>query len=564
MTGAPALPPTVVGSHGSVDNRVITAPLVDPANASTATTGKLRPVVAFVFPIASGHINPSFALARRLAEEHGVAVHYLTANEFEAPIISTGATFHDFRDWQGELWGSEEAKRKNDFMQDVFNRLMTESGITNIPEITGGGPIRVWRFLRYVMAAKAAPGTRRFLQHVGAQAVVYDPIINLDAVVAARSLAIPAVSLLTTAGPGSMLGISANFVEEAELTAKLAPTLKAHVDAVQELNDAYSLEPPLSIVELAPYVEHMSLDVNLVTTTKDLADPCPEWLEEALASYGVSFKYVGPLFDVEGAARAGGHKTPAAGGIDSAPSEDNDDDGRLATSFSEPELLVKVREAKSRGAKVIYASLGTVLTGASEMLGWNAPYSMDGVQTITGKELCQASWKAVFQEFGSDEDQHEWLIVVSLGWQPDALKAIKVPKNAVCMEYIPQVDLLRAGVDLFLTHGGQNSFMESIAYGTPVVVCPGFADQPINGAKAERLGIGRMVPRAAEGCADQYCSAVAEALRSTTASGTYSRLKTRPQGRQCSLARFITLKFPFHTAKLKTDFLVDAEGRYSP
>eukprot|EP00438_Fugacium_kawagutii_P024466 Skav208080 [mRNA] locus=scaffold1800:148423:148971:- [translate_table: standard] len=60
---------------------------------------------------------------------------------------------------------------------------------------------------------------------------------------------------------------------------------------------------------------------------------------------------------------------------------------------------------------------------------------------------------------------------------------------------MPQVDLLKAGVDLFLTHGGQNSFMESLSVGTPVVVCPGFADQPVNAQKAVDLGVGLQVTR---------------------------------------------------------------------
>ena len=58
-----------------------------------------------------------------------------------------------------------------------------------------------------------------------------------------------------------------------------------------------------------------------------------------------------------------------------------------------------------------------------------------------------------------------------------------------------QVDLLKAGVDLFLTHGGQNSFMESLSTGVPVVVCPGFGDQPVNAQKAVDLGVGLKVDR---------------------------------------------------------------------
>lgn len=47
----------------------------------------------------------------------------------------------------------------------------------------------------------------------------------------------------------------------------------------------------------------------------------------------------------------------------------------------------------------------------------------------------------------------------------------------------------------FLTHGGQNSFNEALAYGTPLLVCPGFGDQPMNAAKAVRLGVGLKVDK---------------------------------------------------------------------
>merc|ERR1719384_2289251 len=69
------------------------------------------------------------------------------------------------------------------------------------------------------------------------------------------------------------------------------------------------------------------------------------------------------------------------------------------------------------------------------------------------------------------------------------------PANAICAPELPQVDLLKAGVDLFLTHGGQNSFTEALSTSTPLVVCPGFADQPVNAQKAVDMGIGLKVDR---------------------------------------------------------------------
>ena len=114
---------------------------------------------------------------------------------------------------------------------------------------------------------------------------------------------------------------------------------------------------------------------------------------------------------------------------------------------------------------------------------------------MTGKELCQAAWAGLFDAFGTDNAGAGPLLLVSLGPQPDALENLVAPANAVCLPVMPQVDILKEGVDLFLTHGGQNSFMESLSTGAPVVVCPGFADQPVNAQKAVQLGVGLQIER---------------------------------------------------------------------
>ena len=157
------------------------------------------------------------------------------------------------------------------------------------------------------------------------------------------------------------------------------------------------------------------------------------------------------------------------------------------------ELLESVKAAKAAGRRVIFASMGTVITGDSLDFGWDVKLQSNSGQRkgLTGKQLCQAAWSGVFDAFGDSET----LLVVSVGPQPDALEGLDVPSNALCRASVPQVDLLQAGVDLFLTHGGQNSFTESLSAGVPVVVCPGFGDQPVNAEKAVELGVGLQVPR---------------------------------------------------------------------
>jgi UDP:flavonoid glycosyltransferase YjiC (YdhE family) len=107
------------------------------------------------------------------------------------------------------------------------------------------------------------------------------------------------------------------------------------------------------------------------------------------------------------------------------------------------------------------------------------------------------------------------------------------------MPALQQVDILKAGVDLFLTHGGQNSFTEALSEGVPLVVCPGFGDQPVNARKAVDLGVGLQVERPvpADGQESQaawtYRSSVCAALQevfsersfAVSASGCSERLR---------------------------------------
>lgn len=226
--------------------------------------------------------------------------------------------------------------------------------------------------------------------------------------------------------------------------------------------------------------------LTLVTTCQDLQDPMDE--EVAKAYVNVPVVAVGPLLDVQGAVRAAGHKFETESSVASAE-ESND---------AQHTSLAEVQAAKSAGRKIVLVSMGTVITGDSPDLGWNArPFNGTERKGLSGRELCQAAWAGAFDAFGvfGEVAGTAPLLVVGLGPQADALDGMTVPDNAVCMPVLQQVDLLKAGVDLFLTHGGQNSFTEALSEGVPVVVCPGFGDQAVNAQKAEDLGVGLQVER---------------------------------------------------------------------
>jgi len=167
--------------------------------------------------------------------------------------------------------------------------------------------------------------------------------------------------------------------------------------------------------------------------------------------------------------------------------------------------------------------MGTVLTSNHCVMGWN---TRSGLDSIVNKDLCQATWLGTFDAFAEDPDA---LIIASVGSQADALEGIMAPPNAICVASFPQVDLLREHIDLFVTHGGQNSFTEAMANGTPVVVCPGFGDQHVNARKAVELGVGLKVDRpmvAADQekfAASEYRSKVCEAAKTVISNTCFKR-----------------------------------------
>lgn len=432
---------------------------------------------AFVFPLASGHINPSLGVARCLVER-GHSVHYLCRPQMQAAIEDTGAKFHSEIDVQPELYVGREPD-----MIGAIASLQDEYGLTS------QGYVRGRMILKEIMSEMMLPGTLRWLQEIGADVVVCDPLINLEAPLAAKLAGLPCASILTIAGPGAGQPAWQNILDAAGLTVEQMLEQRRQFeplrDCLQRLNARglpLGVEDTLKPVGLLPAMALSQL--TLVTTCEFLADPYPADLREAYDRAGANFAFVGPLLDKPGAKRAAGLR------FDTSLHKDNED----ASSEQDPVELVQ--EARKAGRKVVLASLGTMVTGDNKQLGWSArPVVAGEPRGLTGKELCQAAWAGVFDAFGSDSSEAGPLILVALGPQPDALDELTAPPNAFCALSLPQVDVLRAGVDVFLQHGGQNSFMEALSTSVPMVVCPGFGDQIENAAKAESLGVGLKVDR---------------------------------------------------------------------
>ncbi|XP_063475543.1 UDP-glucuronosyltransferase 3A2-like [Symphalangus syndactylus] len=70
-------------------------------------------------------------------------------------------------------------------------------------------------------------------------------------------------------------------------------------------------------------------------------------------------------------------------------------------------------------------------------------------------------------------------------------KDVHLAANVKTVDWLPQSDLLaHPSIRLFVTHGGQNSIMEAIQHGVPMVGIPLFGDQPENMVRVEAKKFG--------------------------------------------------------------------------
>ncbi|CAJ0572555.1 unnamed protein product, partial [Mesorhabditis spiculigera] len=108
--------------------------------------------------------------------------------------------------------------------------------------------------------------------------------------------------------------------------------------------------------------------------------------------------------------------------------------------------------------------------------------------SVANATMMPRSWKeslmAAFAEFP------EYHFVMR--YAADDIESIR-PKNVKLTKWIPQADLLKHPKTIgFITHGGYNSYQETILAGKPMIAIALFGDQYRNGRMAEQLGFGLM------------------------------------------------------------------------
>jgi hypothetical protein len=445
---------------------------------------------AFIFPPASGHFNASVPVAKSLVGA-GHAVHYLSQEPMRAAVEGAGAVFHSDIAHKVELYTDERGEA-------AYSPLMLVKELG----LEAEHPIVAIYKTGLLMEELSVPGVLRWLHEVEPDVIFYNPELCAEVSRAAKTAGLPSVGLVTLAGPGGMekfmLEMLTNFGLTPEHVITEVSTYRPAVDAAARMTERYgeavSVSPdPLGKMNLKNNA------ANFVTTIDALQDPMSSALAEFYAEDGVGFEYVGPL-SLESS---------------SAAHEGSDD------------VIELVRAARSRGRSVVLVSMGT---GIPSLDCWDkrpASSSNDATRGLTNGELCRAVWHGAFEAFGAAESAAGPLIVLSAGPHPGSLEGLEVPPNAICRRSVPQADILSAGVDVFLTHGGQNSFMEALSNATPLVVCPGDCDQPINARKAVAIGVGLKVDRpdpdqgSQQAAAAQYSEDVCQALRTVVAESTF-------------------------------------------
>lgn len=83
-------------------------------------------------------------------------------------------------------------------------------------------------------------------------------------------------------------------------------------------------------------------------------------------------------------------------------------------------------------------------------------------------------------------------LIVTVGRSLDPASLGPQPPHVHIERFIPQAALL-PHCDLVVTHGGSGTVMGALAHGLPLGLIPLAADQPLNAARCEAVGVGRII-----------------------------------------------------------------------
>ncbi len=375
----------------------------------------------FVMMPSTGHVNPSLPIVAELASR-GVKVTYYVHEQFRKVVEATGANWRHMQ-------------RPHDLTDEQATKYLP--GLEKTACLFPASAVPV--------AAAILPSLLSDMEnlHPRPSLILYDPFLPQGLVVG-RHLHIPSVSLLTYTGPGVV-----SCRESASLQWETNPAVQS---AAQEIEQVYGI----NIFEHGTVGEFYSMERNTVATFERLFAPPSSRLQVERLS-NVPFRCVGPMIASE--------------------------EARISHAWASAEQLDKklpwktIDEARQLSKHVIYLSMGSVATSSFWGRKFGPTADSNGLQAFSGKEFVQFVLNSAFEAFRHEEDI---LVVAAIGPQVDALDGLPpAPDNFVLQEVVPQLQLLQK-CDVFITHGGANSFHEALSFALPLVVVPMFGDQPLN------------------------------------------------------------------------------------
>ncbi|NGO73458.1 macrolide family glycosyltransferase [Streptomyces boncukensis] len=153
-----------------------------------------------------------------------------------------------------------------------------------------------------------------------------------------------------------------------------------------------------------------------------------------------------------------------------------------------------------------YTFVGTCSTGAARTEEWRRPEGAEGSRLLLvslGSTFTAEPefYRACVEAYG---DLPGWYVVLQIGRHVDPAVLGPLPSNIETHPWVPQLAIL-GEADAFVTHAGMGGSQEGLATGTPMIAVPQAADQFMNAALLEGLGVARHLPKE---------RATAEALRS--------------------------------------------------
>jgi len=119
-----------------------------------------------------------------------------------------------------------------------------------------------------------------------------------------------------------------------------------------------------------------------------------------------------------------------------------------------------------------------------------------------------------YQQCFAAFDDTAWQVILSYGTRIEQAALGAIPRNFLVAPQVPQLEI-PPRTDIFLSHGGMNSVMESLSFGVPLVVIPHILAQEVTARRVQELGLGLALDTATV-TADHLREAVAQVAHDPT------------------------------------------------